>query len=547
MGSEMFSTQPAPSTVAVQDDHGAVYWLSRHVLTGAGRFYRRHWFVGPLLTLVVLVVGFWIRPWYQPLVLGVRKFTFLLPLFGPFILFIWWALRHRTIHTKVMAWVILMALISFGWKIEVGAYHYVKLYLRYHEMPAVELTQLPLTDHERIQPLNSVLTQAMENITDVELPTRFDFVRIGDEYHFTAAIEPAKSIRRTVGAITEILSVPGTLPSANFDSDSRVRVHFNEGETMYLSHNIFTSVRRAFGLARFWSYEPSDVFRVRNDAGQWVQVVSLIRWTGILFPRPEFGGVYIVPQAEGTFQEGIRRSLFGSGTWVPPERLAQYPYLVGQNTVAFAISRFAAESFRFQYGFWAPFPGNHYNDIRIPELPGDQNSQPYTCFFRLSEAGGQDKLYQYFALEPIDVDKQGLTLSVFYPADGIGNVYYYRHNERGGVVSGVSAIAAKVMESKKLYDWTRHRPVEHLPYIKEMAGARRLFWRTTIVTLKDETVVTGGEAKEVNTGRLFIAGTVPEVVFTDTETKTPTWVDAQHPETWAQDIEARMAPIWSQQ
>ncbi len=536
------SLQEKPRAIeAEKDNHGALYWFARRVLGGVGRFYGRHWFAGTIFLVLFVGITFWLRPLYQPYVLGVRKFSFLVPLFAPIAFFLSWAVRKRSLHFKILIWAVIIALIGGAWKWESGAYHYCKLYLRYRDLPKTELTQLPLTDHERIQPLHSVYTQALENMTDVERPTRFDFVRIGDEYHFTAAIEPAKSIRQTVGSITELLSVPGTVPAANFAPESRIKVHFNEGETMYLSHNIFTSVRRAFSPSLFWSYEPSDVFRVQNDKGEWVQVVSLIHWTGILFPRPEFGGVYIVPQADSSPAEALRRTLWGSGTWVPPERLAEHPFLIGQNTVAFDISRFAAESFRFQYGFWAPAPGYHYNDIRIPELPGDQNAMPYTCFFRLSEAKGQDKLYQYFAMEPYDADKQGLTLSIFYPADGIGSVYYYRHNERGGVVSGVSAIAAKVMESKKQYDWTRHRPVEHLPYIKDMAGGRRFFWKTTVITMKDPIVDAKGNKDST---QFYIAGTVPEIVFTDTVTKMPTWVDSHHPETWAQDLETQMKDIW---
>ena len=32
---------------------------------------------------------------------------------------------------------------------------------------------------------------------------------------------------------------------------------------------------------------------MKNDAGEWVEVVSLIKWKGFFFPYPTFGGVVI--------------------------------------------------------------------------------------------------------------------------------------------------------------------------------------------------------------------------------------------------------------
>jgi len=42
---------------------------------------------------------------------------------------------------------------------------------------------------------------------------------------------------------------------------------------------------------------------------------------------------------------------------------------------------------------------------------------------------------------------------MFVPADGIGPVMVYRHYLRNEALTGVSAVAPKVMESRKQYDW----------------------------------------------------------------------------------------------
>ena len=54
---------------------------------------------------------------------------------------------------------------------------------------------------------------------------------------------------------------------------------------------------------RYLNYDPVDVSYVPDDDGQWVQIVSLIRWSGLFFPQPEFGGVQLIRQHE----RGARR------------------------------------------------------------------------------------------------------------------------------------------------------------------------------------------------------------------------------------------------
>ncbi len=329
-----------------------------------------------------------------------------------------------------------------------------------------------------------------------------------------------------------MLSIRGTAASPSFTRENRVSVHFDVGENLLFSRNSRIATVRSFGLLRYLTYEPADVTYLIDDGGEWVQVVSLIRWRGFLFPRPEFGGVQLIRQSDAGLGSSLRRVLLGCGEWIRPSEIDRHRFLTGQNILPVAVSRFIANSFRFQNGFFAPFPGYHRGDIRIPDLPQDVNNQPFTGYFAFGRADSHDKLYHYFALEPFDPDKQGLNTSLFVPADGIGRTYVYRHHRVDGSLTGVSAIAAKVMESRKNYDWTRSRPVEHRPYIRRIDGKTRFFWLTTVVTFKE------------GAGDRFIAGSVPEVVLTDAAFNSSVWVDPLTPDSWTRQLDSKLRTLW---
>jgi hypothetical protein len=157
---------------------------------------------------------------------------------------------------------------------------------------------------------------------------------------------------------------------------------------------LFAAIKR-FDPWRYINYEPTHVRYIRDDTGEWVQVIPLIYWKGWLLPRPTFGGVMVIRQKTGA-ADGLSALLTGAGEWIKADEIGDYAYLRGQNLVPEQVSTFVAESFRFTHGFASPMPGYHLGDIRVPNLPGDQNDQPFTCFF---DFGEDAKLYQYFALE----------------------------------------------------------------------------------------------------------------------------------------------------
>ena len=142
-----------------------------------------------------------------------------------------------------------------------------------------------------------------------------------------------------------------------------------------------------------------------------------------------------------------------------------------------------------------------------------------------------DGLYHWFGLEPIGDERTSLSISVFIPADGSKKVYYYNHASRKEGLAGVSAMPAKVMESKKSYDWTVNKPVEFRPFIRDIAGKRRLFMLSTIA------------AKRENSDQ-FDGGSTPDLALVDVSYKDVVWIDAKHPSQWNTEILNQLGETW---
>jgi hypothetical protein len=394
------------------------------------------------------------------------------------------------------------------------------LWYRYVSLDIVKLSELPETGNERIQPLNSIFVTAQEKLGDTERALTPDFVRVGNEYRWTMAIEPEFYLKRLVfGEVRSVFNLSGT--KASPDWSNREAVNFDVGEGLLWSHNAHTCVRRGFSFIKYFNYEPAEVRYLKDDTGQWVQVITLIKWKGFVFPRPEFGGVILVKPANGSFVSRLlRRVLLGCGEWVSPEAVSAHKFLVGQNIQSYLVSRYVAESFRFQNGFLAPFPGYHVGDIRIPDLSDDVNPQPFTTFFNIE--GG--KLFHYFALEPYSRERQGLSVSVLVPGDGERKVYIVSHQDSS--VTGVSAVGSKIIGSRKEYDWSKNHPAEHRPFVHSVNGKSRLYWLSTIVTKKGDDALGGS-----------VAGETPEAVLTDAVTNRTFWVNVnKSPEEWLSAI-----------
>lgn len=523
--------------------HGRLYWLSRHVRESLLAWIRAHFKKRPILStavavLLVLFVYSW-RMYYQLLIVDLWKHLYIV-LFGAPIFYGVYRLFKAAFSSRILgasvrvlgAFALLAAFLIVGSTV----HQYISLWWRYQIVDIEPLSVLPTTGYERIQPLNSVASVAREIMSNTYAPTTPEFVRDMDgSYRFTMAVVPVYIWSQVFGSIKSVLSLPATDSTLGFGQNSKaVTAQFDVGDDLWFSHNLHTCVERSFGPWRFFNYEPAQARYMKDDSGQMVTVVSLVRWEGFLFPRPEFGGVQVIRQNEGglplislRFWELV---LLGCGTWVPPEEIGTHPFLLGQDLVPVEVSRYKAESFRFQDGFLAPFPGYHVGDIRVPDLPDDMLDPPFVVY--LTKSGERvGKLYQYFGLEPFDPDKQGLAVSLFVPADGQGPILVYDHAAKGEMLIGASAVGPKVMETRKQYDWDRNRPVESRPFVHLINGEPRFMWITTVVTIKDRE------------GGRFIAGTAPEVAITDAASMKVTWVDPAAPQTWLQKIEENLHGI----
>jgi hypothetical protein len=50
---------------------------------------------------------------------------------------------------------------------------------------------------------------------------------------------------------------------------------------------------------------------------------------------------------------------------------------------------------------------------------------------------------------------------------------------------------------------------------------------------------------EKDGGARFIAGSIPDVVLTDTTSNVPVWVDPRTPDTWVETVRRELTPVWS--
>ena len=233
------------------------------------------------------------------------------------------------------------------------------------------------------------------------------------------------------------------------------------------------------------------------------------------------------------FKDYLERIAIGKGTYISPEDMKNYPYLTRQNTVAEKISRLQAESLKFLGGFSDPLPWNMKTAVKIPDLADDQNQQPFVTDFNFSDTNIEtyDGLYHWFGLEPVGDERTSLTYSVFIPADGTDKLYYYDHASKKEGYAGVSAMPLKVIESRKEFDWSVNKPVEFRPYIKNIAGRKRLFFLGTIAAIREGSDNFDGSA-------------TPDLALIDSEYRDVVWIDVKHPSQWEKSVYNQLNEAW---
>lgn len=491
-----------------------------------------------ILGLIVFGLLFFLRDDYQPLLLFFRKYIFVI-LISAIVLFFGLRKFRNSASTGTRLGVLGLLLAFFGLLYAAGwhfqLYDYMRTYNVFNDLNKIEVDELPLTQNERIQPLRNIFSMANESVgetKDVSLP---HLVRIDDQNKWTMAIQPTeKYVWQGISDNTEeVFSVSSTTPFPRFSNENRISATFSIGESLKFSRNTYNAVVQRFNPWMLFNYEPSDTFYMKNDSGQWVEVVSLIKWKGFFFPYPTFGGVMVIDNGAHDFNDYIERVTIGKGTFIAPDQMKNHPYLTRQNTLSEKVSRLQAESLKFLGGFSDPLPWNMETAVKIPNLPDDQNQQPFVTDFDFSDSKSDaySGLYHWFGLEPVGEERTSLTFSVFVPADGTNRLYYYDHASKKQGYAGVSAMPLKVIESRKEYDWSVNKPVEFRPYIKNIAGRKRMFFLGTISSIKEE-------------GSQFDGSATPDLALIDSEYRDVVWIDAKHPSQWEKSVYVQLNEAW---
>ena len=506
---------------------------------------KKYWQKGPKQKRIIIISGivlllllFFLRDDYQPILLFFRKYIFLILLSG---LFLWFTLsKFRSALSSGKRILILLGIIAFfatGWLFgwQIGLYKYMKTYYVFKNLNLVELNELPLTQNERIQPYNNIVTMAYESIGETQEVSRPQLVRVDSTNQWTMAVQPAReySWQRIKDNINELFSVESTSPSPRFADRNRIPVIFSIGESLAFSRNTYHAAVQRFNVFQLFNLEPSEVFYMKNDSGNWVEVVSLIRWKGFFFPYPAYGGVMVIDSGKHNFSDYLERITIGKGTYISPDEIQSHPYLTRQNTLSERVSRLEAQSLQFLAGFTDPLPWNMHTAVKIPDLADDQNQQPFVTDFDFSgmNVDAYSGLYHWFGLEPIGEERTSLSFSVLVPADGQHKLYYYNHAAKKEGLAGVSAMPLKVIESRKEYDWSVNRPVEFRPFIKKIAGRKRLFVLSTVTSRRDDS-------------KRFDGAATPDLALIDVEYRDVVWVDAKHPSEWNTEILKQLGETW---
>lgn len=488
--------------------------------------------------LVLLILLFILRDDYQPALLFLRKYIFIILVSATVTIFLYSRFRRAVgagkrllIMTGILGYFGLLWF--FGWN--QGLYKFMQSYNVFSNLNRVEINELPLTQNERIQPFNNIVTMAYESIGETQEVSLPQLVRVDGKNQWTMAVQPAEEYmwQRMNDNTEELFSVDSTTPFPRFSDDARIPITFSIGESLAFSRNTYNAVVQRFNLFKLFTYEPSDVFYMKNDDGKWVQVVSLIKWKGFFFPYPTYGGVMVIEPGVHDFGDYMERITIGKGTFIPPDEIQQYPFLTKQNTVAEEVSRLQAQSLQFLGGFTDPLPWNMETAVKIPDLEEDQNQQPFVTDFNFEgmNIGAYSGLYHWFGLEPIGEERTSLSFSVLIPADGTDVLYYYNHAAKKEGMAGVSAMPLKVIESKKEYDWSVNKPVEFRPFVKYIAGRKRLFVLTTVAASRADS-------------KKFDGAATPDLAIIDAQYRDVVWIDAKHPDTWGDAILAQLGDTW---
>ena len=180
---------------------------------------KRYWNRGTKQKIILIIVGliafgalFFLRDDYQPLLLFLRKYLFVLLVFTLIIYLGIKSFRRATSALKkIFRAILTVASIALIYVLlwNVGMYNYLQTYNVFKDMNLQEISKLPLSRNERIQPYNNIKTMAYESISETKEVSAPQLVRVDDRNQWTMAVQPSQEyfIQRTKDNIEELFSV----------------------------------------------------------------------------------------------------------------------------------------------------------------------------------------------------------------------------------------------------------------------------------------------------------------------------------------------------
>ena len=181
---------------------------------------KRYWnrggkqkFILILIGLIIFCALFILRDDYQPLLLFIRKYFFVLLLFVGILYLGVRSFRKATnALKKVFKAILTLASIALIYVIlwNVQMYDYMQTYNVFKDMNLQEMSELPLTQNERIQPYNNIKTMAYESISETQEVSAPQLVRVDDRNQWTMAVQPSQEyfIQRTNDNICLLYTSP---------------------------------------------------------------------------------------------------------------------------------------------------------------------------------------------------------------------------------------------------------------------------------------------------------------------------------------------------
>lgn len=459
------------------DPHGPVYYLFRNLgrMIWGNKIARTAVTAGPFVALVVIWLA---RALCNPYLVAVRRqspaiVTALISLAVV-------ALAQSFVKAAGPRWFVTGLVAAFWIAVATspyGLFHNLSLYGCWRAMEKHELRRLPVTHHERIYPLSMVSRIVEDRLTQSHFTVSpFEMQMDKGQLYWVAQKTPAGMINTmALENVTGLVQVAASSVAVDIQHH---KVEFEYGRDLFFIRDLGHYVLpRQLGFLDIFDKELDRedlAFRV-DDQGRWVMVMAVIDWDGIFpFCIPTFGGVFICPQKG-----------HGDVRWVKPAEMATIPYLRGQNLVPETLTKYYAESWKFNQGLSGYL--RNQGVTKITSIPEDTAQQPFAVYFK--DVNGQDGLYQFFALEP-DGKSAGLSKMLLFDPQGYKETpvaYYYDFEAKGEELVGPARIAETIKASDIHVDWKQAGTgtfviAESRPLIKDRGGKREFHWFNSVVT-----------------------------------------------------------------